>query len=385
MLEKAHFFLSLMIFNLCFWGGLTLLLHPRRNKAKHILGLSMLFWALLIGVHLTINPFSGQPQTILHPIVLITGSFVIATTTCYVIEILRPGYLTCKRFLIFISPAFVCILIFCIYCLFNAKYSNLLFNNTLLTSPEIDITIKYILLLVNIMYMIIPIYLTICYKKEYTHFLIENVSNPEDYDLNWLNRTIIVLTAMYMFYFILLLTYNKLLYIIDKSCILILWYYFFYKALFLKEIPWQHSFISGWEIPIPQEKKSQAKDNYCNPSKATYIQEINQWFEMEKPYLCGTLNLADVQRKFPISRTYLSQLFNKELGTSFSDYVNNFRIEESKFLLENEPNTDITEIAIRSGFNAISTFRRAFTKQTNLSPSEYKRKCKKAQNTKKTE
>lgn len=49
-----------------------------------------------------------------------------------------------------------------------------------------------------------------------------------------------------------------------------------------------------------------------------------------------------------MSRSYLSQLFNKELGCSFSDYVNHFRVEESKRLLEAEPLASIQEIAERS-------------------------------------
>ncbi len=100
---------------------------------------------------------------------------------------------------------------------------------------------------------------------------------------------------------------------------------------------------------------------------------MNTWFEREKPYLNDDLRLTDLQRVFPISRSYLSQLFNKELGMSFSDYVNQFRVEESKRLMDAEPLASIQEIAERSGFHSMSTFRRAFIKQTGIVPSEYKR------------
>ena len=93
---------------------------------------------------------------------------------------------------------------------------------------------------------------------------------------------------------------------------------------------------------------------------------MNTWFEREKPYLNDDLRLTDLQRVFPISRSYLSQLFNKELGMSFSDYVN-------QFLMDAEPLASIQEIAERSGFHSMSTFRRAFIKQTGIVPSEYKR------------
>ena len=206
--------------------------------------------------------------------------------------------------------------------------------------------------------MILPAHLTFRYNKEYSKYLKENVSNPDDYDLLGLKRTMIVFSAMYVSYFILLLTRDSLLYVINKGFILALWYYLFYKALFLKEIQWKISFARGWNIL--EEEGNVIKDENNFTPKNNYLQ--------------GDLRLSDLQRKFPISRTYLSQLFNKELGISFSDYVNQLRIEESKRILESEPQAEIIDVAERSGFNSASSFRRAFTKFTNQSPSEFKKK-----------
>lgn len=110
-----------------------------------------------------------------------------------------------------------------------------------------------------------------------------------------------------------------------------------------------------------------------NALRKQYAAEVAAWFAKEKPYLRDDLRLTDLQYVFPMSRSYLSRMFNKELGCSFSDYVNGFRIEESKRLLEAEPAASIQEIAERSGFHSISTFRRAFVKYTGLIPSEYRK------------
>lgn len=332
----------------------------------------MLFWALLISIRLIMNPFLDNAKTLFQPLVLITGSYVMATTTCYIIEILRPGYLTFKRFCIFVSPAIVCSLFFGSYCIFKQEMPAYYSMRDLFLFFDIDIIFRAILLLCNVLYMIIPAYLTIRYNNEYTRLIEENVSNPEDYDLHWLKRIMIILSALYVFYFILLITYDEILYVINKGFILVLWYYFFYRALFLKEIPWRISFASGWQIPC--EEINVEKEGVYEQTKSNYLQEIDQWFETEKPYLYGDLRLLDLQRKFPISRTYLSRLFNKELGMSFSDYVNRYRIEESKHLLETEPQTEIIDIAERSGFNSACTFRRAFIKYMRISPSEYKKR-----------
>lgn len=371
MLKNIQLILSLMILSLCIFGGITLIAHPQRSKPKLILGTSMLFWALLICIRIFINPFLDDSKALFQPVILITGTFVMATTTCYIIEILRPGYLSLKRFGIFISPAIISSCLF--GCYYTIQQDTLTCYNLwdLFNLSTTDIIFHIILLACNILYMILPAHLTFRYNKEYSKYLRENVSNPDDYDLLWLKRSMIIFSALYVFYFILLLTRDSLLYVINKGFILVLWYYFFYKALFLKEIPWKISFAAGWHIH--DEEENVTKDERYISQKNSYLQEIELWFKTEKPYLQGDLRLSDLQRKFPISRTYLSQLFNKELGVSFSDYVNQLRIEESKQLLKAEPQAEIIDIAERSGFNSVCSFRRAFTKFTKLSPSEYKK------------
>lgn len=136
-----------------------------------------------------------------------------------------------------------------------------------------------------------------------------------------------------------------------------------------------YTFESGWGLPDLEEDTDddQGSEEQKGIIRQRYVEEVQAWFEREKPYLREDLRLTDLQRIFPMSRSYLSQLFNKELGYSFSDYVNHFRVEESKRLLEAEPLASIQEIAERSGFHSISTFRRAFIKQTGVIPSEYRR------------
>ena len=282
MLKNIQLILSLMIFSLCIFGGITLLAHPQRSKPKSILGLSMLFWSILICVRIIINPLLDDTKTLFQPIILITGAFVMATTTCYIIEILRPGYLTFKRFCIFISPAISTVFFFGCYYIFPKRSSTCYDFWDLFTLSNLDIIFHIILLASNLFYMIIPAHLTFRYNKEYSQYLKENVSNPDDYDLLWLKRTMLVFSAMYVSYFILLLTRDTLLYVINKGLILILWYYLFYKALFLKEIQWKISFAQGWNIP--NEENNTIKEEKNISSKNNYLQEIEQCIILRKVY-----------------------------------------------------------------------------------------------------
>ena len=335
MLDKIQFLLSLQIIGFCIFGGATLLLRAGDNRAKRILGWGMFLWAFLAAIRLSVNLYLHKPKEAFHPDILIMGALVTATLACYVIEVLRPGFLTCKRFFLL----------------------------------NMDVLLRMTVFLLTLFYMILPVYLIARYSKDFNVFLAENVSDPEEYDLEWLRKTMIILIVLYGFYLVLLLTNTPLMYVIDKTVLLFVWYYFFYKALFLKVVVLEHSFKSGWDLPYQEDDND---DDEHRVLSKRYAEEVSAWFEREKPYLREDLRLTDLQRIFPISRSYLSQLFNRELGQSFSDYVNQFRIEESKRLMDAEPNASIQEIAERSGFHSISTFRRAFQKCTGMIPSEYK-------------
>lgn len=97
--------------------------------------------------------------------------------------------------------------------------------------------------------------------------------------------------------------------------------------------------------------------------------------EEQQLYLNPKLTIGDVANAIGTNRTYLSSYFNHQLNTTFYDYINNLRIEKaSKKLLSVYPYTmNIDEIAECSGFNSTSTFRRAFLKNTGMTPLQYRK------------
>ena len=68
---------------------------------------------------------------------------------------------------------------------------------------------------------------------------------------------------------------------------------------------------------------------------------------------------------------------------SFSDYINNLRVEHAKTLLsQNTENTKILTIATRSGFSSEQSFYRNFNKFTGMKPLEWVKSVQeKAKNT----
>lgn len=375
MLDKLQFLLSLLIICFCLFGGTTLLLRAFDNRAKRILGWSMYLWAALTIVRLSVNIYVADYKETFNFNILIIGSLVMASLACYVIEVLRPGYLTLKRLFVFVSPVYISGLAYFLYSLSGGEVHLYYSIREVFESCNMDVILRVLIFIVTLFYMSLPACLVMRYSKDFTAFLSQNVSDPEDYDLEWLRKTMIILSVLYVVYLVLLLTDSPGFYVVDKVSILVVWYYFFYKALFLKAVVLEHSFEKGWDLPYElQDNTGGGQDEEQGSALSKrYADEVHAWFEKEKPYLREDLRLTDLQRIFPISRSYLSLLFNRELGQSFSDYVNQFRIEESKRLLEAEPQISIQEVAERSGFHSISTFRRAFQKYTGTIPSEYKK------------
>lgn len=84
------------------------------------------------------------------------------------------------------------------------------------------------------------------------------------------------------------------------------------------------------------------------------------------------LSLATLEEELHLSKYYISHIFSGKLGVRFNDYINSLRISyASRKLISTD--LSITKICEISGFSTLRTFNRAFYKQLNTSPSEYRR------------
>ena len=94
--------------------------------------------------------------------------------------------------------------------------------------------------------------------------------------------------------------------------------------------------------------------------------------ERERLYLDPKLSIVQLAERLGTNRTYVSNYFNSVLRTTFYDYINSLRIKkESVPMMENHPEYTLDYIAQCSGFNSVSTFRRAFRKHTGQNPGSW--------------
>lgn len=117
------------------------------------------------------------------------------------------------------------------------------------------------------------------------------------------------------------------------------------------------------------------EDTKANSDKVV-TQKVTSY--IQNNYNTG-LTLEEVASYVKMNPTYLSRFIKKQLGTNFSDYVNNIRVEFSKEYLENDEYS-IIDIALMMGFTDQSYYSKVFKKYAGMTPGRYRKMIKQVPN-----
>lgn len=83
------------------------------------------------------------------------------------------------------------------------------------------------------------------------------------------------------------------------------------------------------------------------------------------------INIEDIAYSLGISASYLHQLFKRELGRTFLDYLTEFRINQAKQILSQE-DAKMTEVSARVGYRSPQYFSQVFKKFTGMLPHQFR-------------
>ncbi len=106
--------------------------------------------------------------------------------------------------------------------------------------------------------------------------------------------------------------------------------------------------------------------------KTPVSREITEVVQFIKNNYKQEISLQQAAGLVKMSSAYLSNLFKKEMGISFVEYINQVRIDRAKDLLV-RTYLKTYEVALSVGFTDESYFSRIFKKLTGLRPYEYKK------------
>lgn len=83
------------------------------------------------------------------------------------------------------------------------------------------------------------------------------------------------------------------------------------------------------------------------------------------------LDLSRISKYLGINKCYFCNLFKKETGKTYSQFLNEIRVEKSKGLLANT-NLSILEISLSIGYNNQNYYNMSFKKITGITPLKYR-------------
>ena len=103
--------------------------------------------------------------------------------------------------------------------------------------------------------------------------------------------------------------------------------------------------------------------------------ELREVFDKQKLYLDPELNIKSVVKILGTNQKYLYQAISENSDSNFRSFVNRYRIDEAKRIIEQKIHGkevfNLSEIYIPSGFNSSGSFYRAFKSVTGLTPKDY--------------
>ena len=118
------------------------------------------------------------------------------------------------------------------------------------------------------------------------------------------------------------------------------------------------------------------KNNSIENNKAEIIQQkLKQAIEVDEIYKNANLTISECALYTNISSKDLSNYINEVHGVNFSEYLNFYRIEKVKELLQTK-NTDkftLLKFAEDAGFSSKSSFNATFKRMVGMTPSAYKK------------
>ncbi len=83
------------------------------------------------------------------------------------------------------------------------------------------------------------------------------------------------------------------------------------------------------------------------------------------------LSQGAMARLSGVSKDYFSRIFHSITGMNYTKWLNTVRLEKATELLT-DPDLSLTEVAMHSGFQSISSFNRVFREDKGMSPREYR-------------
>lgn len=105
---------------------------------------------------------------------------------------------------------------------------------------------------------------------------------------------------------------------------------------------------------------------------AQIYKTIEDYFDQKQPYLDPDFKMVQMAHELNINIVYLAKAIKLNKNMNFNNFVNDYRIEKVKELINNDSRKyTLKYIYLSSGFKNQSSFNKAFKLKEGITPSEY--------------
>ncbi|CAM3660029.1 AraC family transcriptional regulator [Aeromicrobium ponti] len=122
---------------------------------------------------------------------------------------------------------------------------------------------------------------------------------------------------------------------------------------------WQQLIMNGFQLEYDRTEVE----------KNRRMKEMLNWIHL---HYVEKVPLNDIARAGQLSSSECCRYFKRILKTTPISYLINYRIQKSLILLQ-DPESNVTEVAFKVGFNSTSYFISKFRKSMDITPSAYKK------------
>lgn len=340
--------------------GIYMLLKHRNYQFQRVFAVVLILHGVGFFNNFVVLACSEQPYSeFLNTLLVLFDYVIVGGYMMFGVSLVFPNRYKTRQLLLLVIPYLIAMLLF-----------------ALSRSPLVLTVMQIYTVVVS---LVLLVYLVLSIRK-HTRLLLDNVGDLEFFDLRWSNILIVLYFAFQLLWTIESLSqqswfsepsagsnllFDTLYCLICIGIVLYVMHKLIHQQVFtLSPADEYENEPQEPTTPTPQP----------NAGKSLIGCDIDMVMKEKRYYLDNTLTLQKLAQHLGTNRQYLSNHINQELHTTFYDYINDFRLEDAKAVLDSQSTENqhsLEDVSVMAGFNSYATFLRSFKKKYGQTPSQY--------------
>ncbi len=319
--------------------------------ARYVMGAAYMLYA--VAIYMEYHILGVHDNTALtRPIILSVACFQAILFTFTLITLIRLNYLTAGRTALEISP---------IIAITTVLFTSHIFYN--------EQAAQWVFWLSVVFYVSLLTRYVVLFNREYKIYeaQMDNFFSDEEYNrLHWVKRS---------FYISLCVGVLALVYAMfprnEVGAVFMLIVIVFYASFGVRFINYVLHFQSIEAAITTEDKTIESEALNADPEM---MQRIDTLMREERLFFKNDLSVNDIAERLGERPRVVSAVISASREMNFKSYINVFRVQEAKRLLDEDQHNSrtIDAIAAEAGFANRSSFYRVFKKVEGISPSDYR-------------